>query len=187
MIHSNRVFLSLWDQIVTRIETSNHPLLGPVGSQRSTLGHDRDSGKCVLVRHCLSRPRFTRERECVNDLCACIDVLLCVCVYSVVADCPNRHQMAPNPAASNCYPQQLHVCHHHRSLCLSSSSFFLQMVSFFLLFHVPLSPSAMQMLVVHLSLHVVVCVGLKKKKKENSTELQSPFSASMISINYSYS
>lgn len=76
--------------------------LCPVGSQRSTLGHNGDSGKCVLVRHSLSRPRFPRERESV-----CVSVLMCVnlCVFSV-ADSPKRHQMAPNPEAPNCFAQQ---------------------------------------------------------------------------------
>lgn len=76
--------------------------LCPVGSQRSTLGHNGDSGKCVLVRRSLTRPRFPRERECV-----CVSVVMCVnfCVFSV-ADSPNRHQMAPNPEAPNCYSLQ---------------------------------------------------------------------------------
>lgn len=41
-------------------------------------------------------------------------------VVSVVG--PNRHQMAPNPEASSCYSQQLHVCHPHLSLLLYAAS-----------------------------------------------------------------
>lgn len=46
------------------------------------------------------------------DFCDCVFVR----VVSVVG--PNRHQMAPNPEASSCYSQQLHVCHPHLSLLL---------------------------------------------------------------------
>lgn len=50
------------------------------------------------------------------DFCDCVFVR----VVSVVG--PNRHQMAPNPEASSCYSQQLHVCHPHLSLLLYSAS-----------------------------------------------------------------
>lgn len=50
------------------------------------------------------------------DFCDCVFVR----VVSVVG--PNRHQMAPNPEASSCYSQQLHVCHPHLSLLLYAAS-----------------------------------------------------------------
>lgn len=71
---------------------------------------------------CVSKPRLSQARVCnwfvfldgrVSTWTFVI-VCLCVCVFSVVG--PNRHQMAPNPEASSCYSQQLHVCHPHLSL-----------------------------------------------------------------------
>lgn len=75
----------------------------PVGSRRSTLGRNGDSGKCVSVRCSLSRPCLSRERE--------------VCVAVCVLCCRQSKQEAPNGSEARGSPPFIPCV----SLCLSTS------------------------------------------------------------------
>lgn len=136
------------------LEPATALLLCPVGSQRSTLGHNRDSGKCVLVRHSLSRPCFTREREC-EFLCFSIAVLqcgfLCVwCLLLVLQTGTKWHQTLRHRAATH----HNYMCVIPTTLSLSVSSFALFSPTDGLVF----SLFCMHMFLVSLSLHFVFCV-----------------------------
>lgn len=116
----------------------------PVGSQRSTLGHNGNSGKCVLVRHSLSRPCFTTEGE-REGVCACVWK---VCVYwrvavwiSVCVLWGSSSKQAPNGTKPRgielLLTTTVHVCHPHlpppslSSFASSSPQMVLALVLFF--------------------------------------------------------